>query len=120
MLKTEDFNSLSQAHTGDRLQHIILDFPLVAKVTTGAPVGGITLSCDDLTLAVVTAQSDIGFLYFYDVRAFAGQVGFLLTISSSPDMCVMIYHKFIFLFPNRKHMFRALQRTISMRPKTHV
>ena len=86
MLKTEDFNSLSQAHTGDRLQHIIQDFPLVAKVTTGAPVGGITLSCDDLTLAVVTAQSDIGFLYFYDVRAFAGQVGLLLTISSSPDM----------------------------------
>ena len=74
MYKTEDFPRLAQDHSVDRLQHVVTDFPVLASVTVQGTVSHIALSCDDLTLGVATAQSDLLFLNVYDVRAFASQV----------------------------------------------
>ena len=84
MFKTEDFSRQAQDHTVDRLQHVVTDFPVLALVTVGGTVSHITLSCDDLTLAVAVAQPDVSVLHFYDVRAFANQVCYLRNNISLP------------------------------------
>jgi len=71
-IRTREFLQQDQAHSSDRLTHVVNDIPVLATVNAGStPLTHLALSCDDLTLA--TASED-GNIHLYDVRNFASQV----------------------------------------------
>ena len=74
VLQTSQFMVQDAVHMADRLKHIISDFPLLAVVDMGCEVTHLALSCDDLTLAVATADTGNNFLHAYDVRNFESKV----------------------------------------------
>lgn len=53
----------------------IVDAPCDRQLTVAAPVVHMAISCDDMTLSIVTDDDATLQLLFFDLRVFADQVG---------------------------------------------
>lgn len=79
VIETSVLTDIDNRHASERTTLIVSDPPFRVSVQVEGAVSHLSLSCDELTLAVVVTLDGIVQIYVYDVRGFTNQVGFFLS-----------------------------------------